>query len=529
MTARLMTTPIPFIMMGIYIVIVLCLSCKSVIAGRLIRKGKAQTFEDFFTGNKSMSAVVVGLVTIVTFYSGTTFTGRVGFFYHYGVIALTTVFSCAASGIVMFFLAEKIWPMAKKYHCSTLSDILELRYQSRYVKLLAAFIIISFNIIWLITEIRTLGIIVHIASGGIIAQATGAGLAFSIVILYVCTGGVRSVAMVDSFSALVMLCGSAICVIFLIVWYYDGSIQQMTWRAIAKDPQLWVVGDNEFGFPYWISSITVSTLVMLIYPSNYMSICMGNSVRAVKKAALAVSCSGPWLMVYGIIAMAALGLGGGAIQNPESALLEMISYSGCGLMLGIVTTFIFAASLGTLDSTLISLSGILSNDIVINMNHIATHKACIGQQEENPAQPKKMKSSTGAEVKLTRCFILLLGISAWFLSLRDLPLLVLLANYASNGILQILPATIGGLYWKKATPAGAMTSMVAGVSAFLLLNFIKENFYQNSEHFMGGYFLGLPALLVGLIVFIAVSLLTWRKFYAAEENRRCIVSQLFME
>lgn len=403
MSNTLMTTPIPLIMMVGYLLIVLFLCYRSTKKAQSKRKGEAQTFEDFFTGNKSMSAVIVGLVTIVTLYSGTTFTGRVGFFYNYGVIALTTVFSSAASGIVMFFLAEKVWPISKKYHCSTLSDILELRYQNRYVKLLAALTIVSFNMIWLITEIRTLGIIVHIASGGMISEPVGAAIAFSIIILYVSTGGIRSVAAVDSFSALVVLFGTVVCGIFLIIWYYDGSIQKMTSLAMLHKPSLWVVdGNGEFGFPYWISSVTVSTMVMLIYPSNYMSICMGSSVRAVKKAALAVSFSGPWLIVYGFIAMAALGLNAGAVNNAESALLEMISYSGCGLMLGIVTTFILAASLGTLDSTLISLSGILSNDVAINLKNIIKHKEIIISQGNSAEYNEKMKAGSVSEIKTLR-------------------------------------------------------------------------------------------------------------------------------
>lgn len=232
-------------------------------------------------------------------------------------------------------------------------------------------------------------------------------------------------------------------------------------------------------------------------------------------------------MLYGIIAMAALGLGSGQIKNPEAALLEMISYSGCGVMLGIVTTFILAASLGTLDSTLISLSGILSNDIVMNIKNIANGKACIGGKESTDEGIKNTANNGAAEVKLTRCFILLLGVSAYFLSLKTLPLLVIMINYASSGILQVLPAAIGGLYWKKSTPIAAISSMIVGVATFLTLDWVKVNLYQNSESFMHGYFLGLPALLASLFVFILVSLLTWRSYYAADVSRRLVIDGLF--
>lgn len=505
----LLNSPIPFIMMGIYLAVVVFLSCRVMVRNKIRRKNRSQTFEDFYTGNKSMPAVVVGLVTIVTFYSGTTFTGRVGFFYNYGVVALTTVFSSSAAGVIMFFLSEKVWPISKKYHCSTLADILELRYQSRYVKLVCALIIVSFNTIWLITEIRTLGIIVNIASGGVVSSQLGSAIAFAIIMAYVCTGGIRSVAAVDSFSSGLMLAGSVVTVVYIVRTFYQGNVGAMFAAGMHGTEALWTVAkDAEFGYSYWISSVLVSTIVMLVYPSNYMSICMGENVRAVKKASLAASMSGIWLMIYGVIAAAALGLGshGIMIHNPEASLLEMVSYSGNGFMLGLVTTFVLAASLGTLDSTLISLSGILSNDILVNGKNIRNQVPCIGSGAEG--------GSTGAGnegVGLTRAMILLLGIVALVLSMKQLPLLVLLVNYASNGLLQLVPAVLGGLYWKKATAAGAITSMLSGVGTLLILDLIKRHVYLNDAGFLGGYFLGIPSLAVGVLVFVAVSCLTCRE------------------
>lgn len=509
MTAEgLIRTPVPFIMMGVYLLIVIGLSCRSLGRGRKARKGRTQSFEEFYTGNKSMPAFVVGLVTIVTFYSGTTFTGRVGFFCNYGVVALTTLFSSAASGIIMFFLAEKVWPLSKTYHCSTLSDMLELKYQSKYVKLVTALIIVCFNTIWLVTEIRTLGIIVNIASGGVISCTAGAVIAFTIIIAYVCTGGIRSVAAVDSFSSAFMLLGSVAAVIFLVVRFYQGNVASMFSAAMACDPNLWTVSNQgDYGYAYWFSSIVVSTVVMLVYPSNYMSICMGKSVKAVKRASIAAAFSGPWLLIYGIVAAAALGLRstGVQFQNMEAALLEMVSYSGSGLMLGFVTTFVLAASLGTLDSTLISLSGILSNDVAMNLWNIKAGKPCIGSCGEEKREDR------GREVALTRSFILLLGAAALFFSTKQLPLMVLLANYASNGLLQIVPAVLGGLYWEKATPKAAVVSMVSGVACFIGLDTVKRLAFGNAPSFMGGYFLGLPACMAAAVIFVLVSLATYKK------------------
>ena len=205
---QLIKSPIPFIMMLVYIAVVMVMAWYQGFSKMARERKKNQTFEDYMTAGKSRNAVIVFLITIVTFYSGTTFTGRVGFFYNFGVAGLGSVIVCSATGMVMFFLSEKVWPIAKKYRLSTLPDIMELRYQSRWVKFFVSLIIVCFNIIWLITEIRTLGLAVNLASGGAIATEIGSAIAFAIIILYVATGGVHSVSMVDSFSACVMLGGS---------------------------------------------------------------------------------------------------------------------------------------------------------------------------------------------------------------------------------------------------------------------------------------------------------------------------------
>lgn len=181
MDVELIKSPIPIIMMVIYIAIVIWMAWYQGFSKKALERKKNQTFEDYLTGGKSRNAVIVFLITCVTFYSGTTFTGRVGFFYNFGVAGLNSVITCAATGLVMYFLSEKVWPIAKKYRLSTLPDIMELRYQSRYVKMLVSLIIVCFNIIWLITEIRTLGLAMNLASGGTLPIVVGSAIAFTMV------------------------------------------------------------------------------------------------------------------------------------------------------------------------------------------------------------------------------------------------------------------------------------------------------------------------------------------------------------
>lgn len=496
---------IPVTMIIIYLICVVLLSYKVTITAK--KSNKKQTFEEFYTAGKSMNGFVIALITIVTFYSGTTFTGRVGFFYNFGVVSLSTCFACSTVGVIMFFLSEKIWPISKKYRLSTLSDLLELRYQSKNIKIVTAMTIVCFNIVWLITEIRTLGMALNLATYGMVSIRIGSIIAFSVIIIYVMTGGIKSVASVDSFSALIMLFGSIITVIYLVNYFFDGDFFGMIRMGATANAELMIINNkNDFNMMYWTSNIFLATIAMLVYPSNYMGICLAKDVKSVKKSAIVTSLSGPWLCIYGVIGLAALALvnKGYIINQPETALLEMLEVSGNSVLIGLVTMFIFAASLGTLDSTLISLSGLLSNDVLTNIQRIRNNDPCIGELGDNSDIINERVDKNGKkEILRTRIIIVILGIIALICSMHELPLLVLLTNYATNALCQIVPAVIGGIYWKKATSQGAISSIICGISVYILMDTFKVHFY--------GLMLGIPALVITTIVFISVSLMTYRK------------------
>ena len=512
---------IPLLMIGLYMCVVAYLSYHTAASQRK----KEQTFEEFYTAGKSMNGFVIALITIVTFYSGTTFTGRVGFFYNYGVVSLSTVFSCSTVGVIMFFLSEKIWPISKKYRLSTLSDMLELRYQSKGIKTITAVTIVCFNIVWLITEIRTLGMALNLASFGVLPVYVGSIIGFSVIILYVTTGGIRSVASVDSFSALTMLIGSVVVLAYLVGHFFKGSFFDMVQLGASSRPDLMTIDpQNEFNMTYWVSNVFLSTITMLVYPSNYMTICLAKDVRSIKKSSIATAFSGPWLSIYGVIGIAALAFTakGYTIHNPENALFDMLAESGNVLMIGITTTFIFAASLGTLDSTLISLSGLLANDVIINAGRIRKKDACIGANGDNErAIEERVRRNGRREIFVTRVIVVVLGVTALLLSMKKLPLLVLLTNYATNAIAQIVPAVLGGLYWKKATVYGAAASIISGVVSYLVMDALKINFF--------GFMLGIPALIINVIVFVSVSLLTYREGFWQGESRQAVYRDFFVQ
>ena len=157
---------IPLIMLAIYFVIIIVLTLRT-------PKSGSGNFEDFMTGSKSMGAIVVGLVMMVTYYSGSTWTGWIGFAGINGAFAGYVIPYGFCTGLGMYALAKRLWPLGKQYQLSDCGDIYELRYQSKLLKTIAGLTGAVLNTTWITMELVTIGYIIKACSGGAISTAVG--------------------------------------------------------------------------------------------------------------------------------------------------------------------------------------------------------------------------------------------------------------------------------------------------------------------------------------------------------------------
>ena len=106
------------------------------------------------------------------------------------------------------------------------------------------------------------------------------------------------------------------------------------------------------------------------------------------------------------------------------------------------------------------------------------------------AEKKLPKLSRG----ITSIFLLLVLFAA-----TDPPDMIIWLNLLSLGGTQavFLWPLLLGLYWKKASAAGALTSMTTGLITYTLLSIIKPD--------MGGIHAIVPSLTLSLIAFVCVS------------------------
>ncbi|MFQ5892385.1 MAG: sodium:solute symporter family protein, partial [Candidatus Methanofastidiosia archaeon] len=146
----------------------------------------------------------------------------------------------------------------------------------------------------------------------------------------------------------------------------------------------------------------------------------------------------------------------------------------------IAVTGVIAASMSTADSQFLVLSSLITKDFYVNIL--------------NP------KSSNKKRLRVARISMFLLLLLAFLVSLKPPKLIVTLSILSFAGTLQILPTMLGGLFWRRATKEGAISSMLVGVLTLSIFQWVLKPPL--------GIHQGIWGLIFGSLTFVLVSLVT---------------------
>jgi solute:Na+ symporter, SSS family len=174
------------------------------------------------------------------------------------------------------------------------------------------------------------------------------------------------------------------------------------------------------------------------------------------------------------------------LATPDNAFARVASEALPAGITGLVLAAALAAVMSTASAGLLASSTILANDV---------YAGFVVRDGQN-------------RVLVNRVTTLLVGIVVLVISLivSDVVGALTVAYDLLSGALFV--PIVGALFWRRATVAGALASMVAG-SAVVVIFMIRDGLFANTPIIWG--------LLVSFVVFVVVSLLTPR---ASEEQLR---------
>jgi SSS family solute:Na+ symporter len=281
MTDRLADTTHPLIgqtaiwVMAAYLVVLIVLG----LMGRFARK--EASMGDFFLGGRSLGFVVLLLTLYATQYSGNTMIGFTAGAYRSGFkFLVSVVFMMSVIGAYVLF-APQLYRQGRRNGYITLSDYIQDRFRNRTLSVLISVSGIVGLGNYLITNLKAIGEMSSVMSGGLISQGMGIVLLAIVILVYETLGGLRSVAWTDVLQGLLLFIGCL--VIFATIFNNLGGLEGAADRLRAVRPDFWHPPDISDCLS-WSSTTLIVSFGIAMYPHAIQRIYAARSGRTLKRS-----------------------------------------------------------------------------------------------------------------------------------------------------------------------------------------------------------------------------------------------------
>ncbi len=443
------------------------------------------TPEDFFMAGRAIGPVALILIIYATNMTAFYMMGVPGLAYRQGIGTYGYVAFASALVIpVMFYLiGYRAWLAGKRYGYMTPPELFGARWQSPTVSLVLFVLLVFYTVPYIVTSVIGAGLAVESLTQGQISYVWAAAGALLITMLYTVFGGMRGTAWTSVFQGLVFIVVGLLT--FVLIAQALGGFQAITQRVWAERPDL-LQREGNFDPKVWFSFMLIAPLAVIAFPHVFMRMLIGKSHRTLKTLTVVY----PFLFLLTWPPVIYIGLWGSVIfpgldaKSSDAILPMMISHFLPAALLGLGLAAILAAIMSTLDAMLLTLSTMLTRDML------------------RPFFPALVEEK-GREVALARLFgILISALALWGALIRP-DTIYAIASFAFTGYALTVPAMLAGLHWRRSTATGALASLIV---PNILLPFYYFTPYLNWSTF--GFLPVVPLLALSIALLIGVSLLT---------------------
>ena len=327
----------------------------------------------------------------------------------------------------------------------TLPDFAEARLESRTTRRVAAVLVVAIGWLYLLPQFVGAGLTLQIATGA--PRWVGAALVGVVVLASVLAGGMRSITLVQAFQYWLKLTAIAVPVVFLLAaWRSDG--------APFPDDPAWITPLHAFEHPLYS---TYSLILALFFgtmglPHVLVRFYTNPDGAAARRTTLIVlALLGTFYLfptVYGVLGKVyASGLV--AEGRADAVVLELpgllIGGTAGELLAALLVAGAFAAFLSTSSGLVVSVAGVLSQDLLGE-----------GIRSTGAGRPAGVRAFRGATVVavLVPFALSLLGQRLAVADVVGLAFAVAASSFC--------PLLVLGIWWRRLTPVGAVAGLLAG-------------------------------------------------------------------
>ncbi|MGM0440415.1 MAG: sodium/proline symporter [Chlamydiota bacterium] len=441
---------------------------------------KIRTDTDFLVGNRSMNFWVTALSAHASDMSTWLFMAFPAAIYLGGLYK-----SWVALGLILgmflnwHFIAPKLRRVTEQYNCVTLSAYFERRFKdsSGTISIMTASLALFFFTVYLAAGLVGMGLLFESVFN--IPYNLGITIGITVVLLYTFLGGFITVAYADLFQGTFLL--FMIILVPLIVFFRVGGSSAISVAAAKAGVSMFIMPDTSLKS---IFSIILTTLEWgLGYFGQLHILAKFMGIRRVEDMYKSKYLGISWLILT-LMAATAVGLVGLAyygvsLTNPELVFVEMVKGTFTPFFAGLVLCAILAAIISTMDSQVLVISSVLTEDIY----------------------KKFIRSKAGHHELLyvSRAAVLLACVLSFFFAYGQFKSVYDLVFYAWAGLgCSFGPVLIMSFYSKTINKFGAIAGILTGGLIVACWNQISIALKITIPPMVPGFFLSL-----GVIYFVS--------------------------
>ena len=434
------------------------------------------TGEDYFLASRSIGPLVLLLTLFGTNMTAFTILGASGEAYRRGVIVFALMGSSTAILVpfLIYYLGIQSWKQGKLHGHVTQVQLVRHRYGSDALGALLFAVVVALMLPYLLIGVKGAGDALNALTGGPgvgLPAWTGSLLVCAVTYVYVSYGGMRSTAWVNALQTTVFLLFGASA--YVAVMSELGGLSVAMDRLRADHGGMATFGSGRFAL-FQMGSYLLLPLCTGAFPHLYSHWLSARSARSFRLAIVAY----PVLVAAIWFPSVTLGAAGRLQFAPPldgPILMKLIVANTGEILAGCLAAGVFAAIMSSLDSQILALGAMFTQDIV---RHYGFHGAL---REDR-------------QVWFGRLFVLAFLALTFVCSLLASQSIFALGTWALTGFAGLLPMFAATLFWPRATAAGAASSILTVVALWIC-------FFWDSLSVEGAYSIGGTGLMpVALIV-----------------------------
>lgn len=424
--------------------------------GVLAGRRSSSSVAGYVAADRSFGLLVMYFVTGASVFSAFAFLGGPGWAYSRGAAAFY-ILAYGALGMAPFYwLGPKISTLGKRHGYVTQAQLIVGRFPSSELSAVIAVLSLVAFVPYVALQMRGAGIVIEAVTDGHVPLWLGALVAYGIVVLYVLRSGAMAVGWTNTFQGIFMVVIAWTLGVYLPYRLYGGIGPMFSEISNARPELLVPPGLTRNGDPWswgaYSSFILVSAVGLMMWPHLFMKAFTAKDNATMRRTVILF----PTFQLF-LIPVFLIGFSGvlfpGQPSSPDFILPFMILETGLpAIVVGLFCAGALSASMSTGDALLHASAAVFVED---------------GVAKYAPLDERRQRL-------LMRVVVLAVGAGAYWLALATQASLVQMLASAYGIISQLAPPVVAALYWRRATTAGVVAGLLAGLATALFFFYYEE-------------------------------------------------------